>query len=89
MDAVYGEEFRLPAEYMVFAMEYLPGQYDQRADSAAQCIQLMTQGERPMVRTAKVYLLSGSLSQADVERIKGYLTNRWSAGRPPWKSRRP
>ncbi len=60
---------------VVFAVEYLPGQFDQRADSAAQCVQLLTQGEPPEVRCATVYLLSGSLSQEDVARIKGYLIN--------------
>ncbi|WP_418765896.1 phosphoribosylformylglycinamidine synthase [Mailhella sp.] len=58
-----------------FAVEYLPGQFDQRADSASQCIQLMTQGERPAVRTARVFLLSGDLSDADVEKIKRYVIN--------------
>ena len=47
VDTVYDEEYPLPEGYSVFAMEYLPGQYDQRADSAAQCVQLLTQGERP------------------------------------------
>ena len=66
----------LPAgDYMVFAVESLPGQFDQRADSAGQCIQLMTQGERPLVRTAKVYLLEGAVPPADVDRIKRYLIN--------------
>ena len=54
MDDVYPEGFTLPEEYRAFAMEYLPGQYDQRADSAAQCVQLLTQGERPQVLSAKV-----------------------------------
>ena len=58
-----------------FAVEYLPGQFDQRADSAAQCIQLMTQAERPAVRTARVYLLYGNISDEDEERIKRYLIN--------------
>ena len=58
-----------------FAVEYLPGQFDQRADSASQCIQLMTQGERPAVRTARVYLLSGDLSEGDLEKIRRYLIN--------------
>ena len=62
-------------DYTVFAVESLPGQFDQRADSASQCIQLMTQGDRPEVRTAKVYLLSGDLSEADLEKIKSYLIN--------------
>ena len=61
----------LPAEDdIAFAVEYLPGQFDQRADSASQCIQLMTQGDRPAVRTAKVYLLSGDLTPTDVDKIK-------------------
>ena len=59
----------------VFAVEYLPGQFDQRADSAAQCIQILSQGERPTVRTAKVYLLSGALTAADIEQIKRYVIN--------------
>ena len=58
-----------------FAVEPLPGQFDQRADSASQCIQLMTRGERPAVRAAKVYLLQGALSDADVEKIKKFLIN--------------
>ena len=66
----------LPAgEYTAFAVEYLPGQFDQRADSACACIQLMTQGERPAVRTAKVYLLSGEITADDVEKIKRYVIN--------------
>ncbi len=60
---------------LAFAVEPLPGQYDQRADSASQCIQLMTKGDRPAVRTAKVYLLEGNLADADVAAIKKYLIN--------------
>ncbi|MBR4537720.1 MAG: phosphoribosylformylglycinamidine synthase [Clostridia bacterium] len=59
----------------VFAVEYLPGQFDQRADSAAQCIQLISQGERPIVRSAKLYLLYGALTEADKEKIKKYVIN--------------
>ncbi len=58
-----------------FAVEYLPGQFDQRADSAAECIQLISQGERPLVRSAKVYLLEGALTGAEVEEIKKYVIN--------------
>ena len=54
----------------VFAVEYLPGQYDQRADSASQCIQIIYQGSRPTVRTARVYILAGALSAEEVEQIK-------------------
>lgn len=59
----------------VFAVEYLPGQYDQRADSAAQCIQILSQGERPSVRTAKVYKLYGSLDDEALQQIKKYVIN--------------
>ncbi len=59
----------------VFAVEYLPGQFDQRADSAAQCVQMFGQSERPDVRTARVYLLYGSLTQEEVEKIKKYVIN--------------
>ena len=65
----------LPEAKTVFAVEYLPGQFDQRADSASQCIQLLSQGERPDVRSAKVYLLEGELSDADLAEIKKYLIN--------------
>ena len=60
---------------IVFATEYLPGQFDQRADSAAQCIQIISQGERPLVKTARVYVLSGSLSKSDISAIKKYVIN--------------
>ena len=59
----------------VFAVEPLPGQFDQRADSAAQCIQLLSQGERPAVHSAKVYALYGTLSAAEVEAVKSYVIN--------------
>lgn len=58
-----------------FAVEYLPGQFDQRADSAAECIQLISQGERPLVRSARVYLLEGALSDAQIDAIKKYVIN--------------
>ena len=60
---------------VVFAVEYLPGQFDQRADSASECIQLISQGERPEVRSAKVYMLAGTLSDEDVAAIKHYVIN--------------
>ena len=58
-----------------FAVEYLPGQFDQRADSAAECIQLISQGERPLVRSAKVYLLQGALTDEQLAEIKKYVIN--------------
>ena len=59
----------------VFAVEFLPGQFDQRADSAAQCIQIISQGERPVIRAAKVYALYGDLSDAQIAEIKKYVIN--------------
>ena len=58
-----------------FAVEFLPGQFDQRADSAAQCIQIISQGERPLIRTAKIYILIGDITDADAQRIKKYVIN--------------
>ncbi len=63
------------AEGTVFAVEYLPGQFDQRADSAAQCIQIVSCGDRPLIRTAKVYVLGGELTESDVAEIKKYVIN--------------
>ncbi len=59
----------------VFAVESLPGQFDQRADSASECVQLISKGERPIVRSAKVYVLEGTLSEADIAQIKSYVIN--------------
>ena len=59
----------------VFAVEFLPGQFDQRADSAAQCIQIMSCGKRPTVRSAKVYVLGGNLTENDIAEIKKYVIN--------------
>ena len=67
--------YDVPQGDVVFAVEPLPGQYDQRADSAAQCIQIISQGNRPTIRTAKVYVLSGTPSEADVVAIKKYVIN--------------
>ncbi len=59
----------------IFAVEYLPGQFDQRADSASQCLQLIAQCERPLIRTAKVYALYGDITTADVDAVKKYVVN--------------
>ncbi len=65
----------LPTADVCFAVSYLPGQFDQRADSAAECIQLISQAQRPLVKSAKVYLLYGCFSQGEIEKIKQYLIN--------------
>ena len=74
LDTVTACSSASPGAY-VFAVEYLPGQFDQRADSAAQCIQIISQGERPIVRTAKVYALYGALTAGTCEAVKKYVIN--------------
>ena len=75
LDDVYYEEITFSPEWRVFATEYLPGQYDQRADSAAQCIQLLTVGERPTVTSAKVIAVKGDITDAEFDKIKAYVIN--------------
>ena len=67
--------YEVPEGQTVFAVEPLPGQYDQRADSAAQCIQIISQGNRPTVRTAKVYVLTGDVTGDELAAIKKYVIN--------------
>ena len=71
---IASREIHLPGAY-VFAVEALPGQFDQRADSAAQCIQIISQGDRPTIRTAKVYALYGNLTEKDIADFKKYVIN--------------
>nr|MCR5682639.1 phosphoribosylformylglycinamidine synthase [Clostridiales bacterium] len=72
---VTSDTLDVPAGASVFAVEYLPGQYDQRADSAAQCIQILSQGVRPTVLSAKVYILEGTLTPDDLAAVKKYVIN--------------
>lgn len=74
-DIVYDEVLPEDKSFRIFAMEYLPGQYDQRADSAAQCVQLLTQGERPQVITAKLVGVKGNITDDDFKKIQHYLIN--------------
>ncbi len=76
VDEICGEDFPRPAgTHTILAVEALPGQFDQRSDSAAQCIQLMTGGNRPLVAYAKVYVLEGVLSVSELKKIQSYLIN--------------
>jgi len=75
VDYAYDEEININDSDKVFAVEYLPGQYDQRADSAAQCIQILTQNERPIVRCAKIIVITGSISDEDLKKVKHYYIN--------------
>ncbi|MFR5170105.1 MAG: phosphoribosylformylglycinamidine synthase [Clostridium paraputrificum] len=75
VDRVYEETLPLEKGDIAFGVEYLPGQYDQRADSASQCFQLLTSGDRVEVKSSKVIILRGDLSDNDVERVKNYYIN--------------
>ena len=75
VDYVYDERLEFGENERVFAMEYLPGQYDQRADSAGQCVQILTQKERPQILSAKVIILQGEISDAEFAKIKSYYIN--------------
>ncbi len=74
-DVIYEETLPVEDGWRVFAMEYLPGQYDQRGDSAEQCVQLLTQGERCKVLTARVICLKGDITDEEQKKIEEYLIN--------------
>jgi len=75
VDLVYDEEFKIYEDETIFAVEYLPGQYDQRADSASQCIQIITQGDKLNVKVAKAIIIKGQISVQEIARIKEYIIN--------------
>ena len=75
VDIIHEEKFELAADEKFFGMEYLPGQYDQRADSAMQCIQIITGDDSTLINCAKVFVLKGSLSESDVDKVKNYCIN--------------
>ena len=75
IDILYEEEISVSEDEIVFSVEYLPGQFDQRADSAEQCVKLLNEKEEPVIKTATTYVLKGNLIQDDIERIKAYCIN--------------
>lgn len=75
LDNVYDEEIGLGEGECMLAVEYLPGQYDQRADSAAQCIQIITRQDKPLIAAARIFLFKGDISEVEFARIKHYLIN--------------
>ena len=85
VDTVVDETLEVPAGCRAFAVEFLPGQYNQREDFAAQCIQLITQKERPLVASAKVYILSGTISDEELAKIKAYCINPIEAREAAWE----
>ena len=75
VDEVFDEDINIDSKDRMIAIEYLPGQYDQRADSASQCIQMLTCGERPQTKVAKLVVLQGEVTQEEYEKVKNYLIN--------------
>ena len=75
VDVTYDHLPDVADDEYVFAVEYLPGQFDQRADSCAQCISLLTGGKRPIVKSAKIYIAKGNLSDEEINEIKSYMIN--------------
>lgn len=75
VDDVFEGKFHREKDDRVFSVEYLPGQFDQRADSAEQCVKLLNEGENPIIRSATTYVLGGAVSDGDFERIKEYCIN--------------
>ena len=75
VDICYDENYEFGEQDTVFATEFLPGQFDQRANSLEECLQIISGGERPIAKSAKVYILKGKLSEKQVEKIKKYLIN--------------
>ncbi len=75
VDVLYEETFPVPEGARVFSVEPLPGQFDQRADSAVQCLQFLNENEKPVIRTAQTYVLEGSISEAELEAVKSYCIN--------------
>ena len=75
VDDLYEETIEIPANGHVFSVEYLPGQFDQRADSAVQCVQFLKEDENPIIKTAVTYMIIGDISEEDMARIKSYCIN--------------
>ncbi len=75
VDDLYEETIEIPANGHVFSVEYLPGQFDQRADSAVQCVQFLKEDENPIIKTAVTYMIIGDISEEDMSRIKSYCIN--------------
>ncbi|MCM1183286.1 MAG: phosphoribosylformylglycinamidine synthase [Roseburia sp.] len=75
VDILYRERFEMPEDSRCFSVEFLPGQFDQRADSAVQCVRFLKEDEEPMIRTAVTYLLTGNISDEEFDKIKAYCIN--------------
>ena len=75
VDDLYEETIEVPADGKIFSVEYLPGQFDQRADSAVQCVQFLNENEEPIIKTAVTYLMEGDITEEEFAKIKSYCIN--------------
>ena len=75
VDVLYREEFETAPDASVFGVEFLPGQFDQRADSAVQCVQFLNAAEKPVIRTATVYVIEGNVTAEELAAIKSFCIN--------------
>ena len=75
VDECFEEEYPFTEEDKIFGVEYLPGQFDQRANSLSECLQILTEGERPLAKSAKIYVIKGNISDEELEKIKKYIIN--------------
>ena len=75
VDECFEEEYPFAKEDKIFGVEYLPGQFDQRANSLSECLQILTEGERPLAKSAKIYVVKGNITGEELEKIKKYIIN--------------
>lgn len=89
VDDLYREELPLQEGDRVFGVEFLPGQFDQRADSAVQCVRFLKEDEEPIIRTAVIYVISGKITDDEFAKSVPTALTRWIPGKPIWKSLLP
>ncbi len=75
VDELYNEKVEVPEGYSIFSVEYLPGQFDQRADSALQCVRMLNENEDPVIKTATTYLIDGNLSESELQAVESLCVN--------------
>ena len=85
VDILYREKLEIPEGARVFGVEYLPGQFDQRGDSALQCIQLLKEDENPVIKTATAYMIEGPVTEEEFEKIKNYCINPVDSRETDWE----
>ena len=88
VDICYQEDFPRAEGARVFSVEFLPGQFDQRADSAEQCVQFIKEDESPVIKTATTYVIEGNVTEDEFAAIKNHCINLWTQERQEWKNRK-